>query len=139
MNQDDIFKFLNDAEDAGFDVQAILNQVMTIRRGRADVALRNKSFEKNRHYLFAIKEPNDKDYWPWGLVVVITHEDYWNKYKAVSDCHLSNKIDIPAGFGEEMESTFSFQGSIEEGTRLLQAAGFRHSKEMQQSFEGCDP
>jgi len=132
MNQGQITDYLNEALDEGFDVQAILNQVMTIRRGEAEIAARNQAWQTNSDYIFAVKSPEeclDPDYWD-GFCILIVKESYWKEKQCLDDRHISHSIYLPSGFCEAGESTFEYGGPEEtkQGIiRELAAAGFRHN------------
>jgi len=144
MNQAQISDQLNAWIDEGFDVHAILNQVMTIRVGEAEITARNAEWETNTKYIFGVKTPEEcyDDQWRWFCINIVK-EDYWKKNHHVDDCHLSGKIHLPEGFGEEMESTFSHthddSKSREDVIKLLTRAGFRHSQDLQDWMQRHDP
>lgn len=169
--QSQITDQLNIWLDEGFDVQAILNQVWTIRVGEAEVRARNAEFEArnamsqvmtghgkaemmvrsaewdtNNKYIFGIKTPKECfDDWEEHCICIVK-EDYWKKDRHVEDRHISGEIHLPSGFGEEMESTFSYPAIVEETEvsrefviKRLTDAGFRHSQDLQDWMMRHDP
>lgn len=129
MNKKQLIGHINKALDAGFNVASILAEVEEARCGKQSI---------NGEYYFSIKEPRNPDDWS-GLVVTIVHRDYWNKKHCVQDTHLSGDILLPDEFSEESESTFYFGGTIEQGKKLLQSAGFAFNKDLQKFAENHDP
>ena len=138
MNQSEIVDRLNSWLDEGFDVQAILNQTMTIRTGEASVAALSREFVTNSQYLFGVKTPDEcfNEDWKWHCINIVK-KDYWKSNGCVADCHLSGKIHLPPGFDEEMESTFSYDASAsrDDVIRKLNSAGFQHSVELQECMQ----
>lgn len=59
-----------------------------------------------------------------GIYFGIVHKDFWNQHHHLDDHHISNSVTMPPGFSEEMESVFQFDGTAEDGERLLQEYGF---------------
>lgn len=157
--QSQISDTLNIWLDEGFDVQAILNQVWTIRRGEAEVRARNAmvqvmtghgkaemmtrsaEWNTNSKYIFGVKtEEECCDEWD-GFCICIVKEDYWNKDHYLEDRHLS-EIHLPKSFGEAMDSTFDYDGEAntrEDVIELLTQAGFRHSQDLQDWMMQHDP
>jgi len=142
MNQAQISEQLNAWLDEGFDVHAILNQVMTIRVGEAEVRARNAEWQTNNKYIFGVKTPDEcyDEHWKWYCICIVK-EDYWNKDRHLEDHHLSGEIHLPKGFGEEMESHFSYAASAERNdvVGILKDVGFRHSQDLQDWMMQHDP
>lgn len=148
MNQTQISDFLKTALDDGFDVQAILNQVMTIRTGEARVIAQNHEWEINSKYIFGVKTEDeclDPSYWG-GFCINIVKEDYWKQNRCVDDQHITRHIFLPDGFGEAMEGAFDYDGDTfrceptrENVIKLLTAVGFVHSQDLQDWMLDHDP
>jgi|OM-RGC.v1.025169601 hypothetical protein len=144
MNQDQIRSYLNTALDKGYDVQATLNSLMIERRGMAQIAQRNHEWATNSNYIFGVKTPDeclDPDYWA-DYCINIVKKTFWEQNKCVDDQHIDGHIYLPSGFSEEMESTFSHDvGSYsrEDIKKMLTAAGFVHSQELEDWMKHHDP
>ncbi len=145
FNQETITGFLRGALDAGFDVHAMLNQVTEIRTGEAKVTQRNKEWETNGKYLFAIKTQDeclDPEAWRVGLCISFVREEFWKQSRHIEDTYLRGKIYLPEGFGEAMRGTFDYEGPDEsKGTveKLLTLAGFHHSVDLECWIKDHDP
>ncbi len=90
-------------------------------------------------YYYAIKKPTFSDSWPTTWVVCLVHKDYWEKNKHLADHHLTGKVRVPKGMLEESESTFSYNGEVEEGRKRLELAGFLPNEKFQAFCERHDP
>lgn len=62
--------------------------------------------------------------------LVFVSKEFWKKHKHLDDQHIAEKINLPDGFFETMESYFEFEGSLEEMQAVLEKEGIEYSKEL---------
>jgi len=143
MHQAEITTQIDHWLNEGFDVQALLNQVVTIRTGMAEIRVRNDEWKTNNKYIFGVKRADEcyDDNWKWFCISIVA-DSYWTNNQHIEDRHLSGEIHLPPGFSEEMEGAFSFdaeRGERETVISLLTEAGFRHSEALQEWMMRHDP
>lgn len=74
-------------------------------------------------YYFYVEEDADADE-PGQWLFYIVHRRWWHRHHSVLDQHIGGHIILPSGFGEAMESAFEYEGSVEDGKRLLREYGY---------------
>ena len=136
--RDQIDHWLND----GFDVPAILNSVLLIRQGEAEVSARNAEWEENSKFVFGVKTPEevlDPDHWKEHCINIV-RKDFWEENRHIEDRYL-REITLPKGFGQCGRGLYDYDPSVprEEVIRKLQAVGFWHSLDLQQWMMRHDP
>ncbi len=57
-------------------------------------------------------------------VFLLVHKQYWHLHHALYAGDVHGLVQLPRGFAEGTDSTFEYDGSVEEGERLLQQSGF---------------
>ena len=80
--------------------------------------LARRKNQDNWYFMFGSDDNKAKpDFW-------ITHKRYYHLHHAIDDDHIGHLVSVPEGFDEVMESTFEYEGTTENGERLLSAYGF---------------
>ena len=140
--QDRIYEQLNVWLDDGFDVHAVLNQVMTIRRGEAEVAARNKEWAVNSKYIFGVKTADECLDHNWtGFCISIVKKEFWKTNRHIEDVYLRD-VHLPNEFGQTGRGNYDHSDenvSRRDVIRTLTGLGFQHSIDLQNWMKQHDP
>jgi hypothetical protein len=91
-------------------------------------------YEVGNEFVFTV-HPNEEEY-PFFM---ISPKSYIEREGNMPDIHISPFINLPPGFGESMEATFEYDGSIEQGIKVLLDNGFIFDEDIQNSdYEGSE-